>query len=148
MPRAWHVRVHMHRLPFVLEASDFPLQLTVRELRASLRGAEARREAGDDAAARVAAYVTFYTEEIDEAARYLLWVGVPVGWLLLTCCGCCLLCLCCICVAPEPTTRRLNEHELADLAATFPEEFHRELKAVRSRTRVEEDDDDDIEHVR
>ena len=88
-------RVHVHRLPFVLEASDFPLQLTVRELRASLRGAEAQRAADGDAAARPAAYVTFHTEEIDWAARYWLWVGVPVGWVSLICCCCCCLCFCC-----------------------------------------------------
>ena len=57
------------------------------------------------------------TEELDWTNRYLLWIGVPVGYLLLSCCCCCTLC---VCAAGGSGKRaggeRLSEMDLADLA--------------------------------
>ena len=107
--------------PFTLEANDFPLRLLVLSANASLRGEEAW-----DAASRPAdapkIYATFYTEELDYSARYLMWVGVPVTWLLLSCCCCCACCLCsCLCATVDDDAKALSAHELADLASAMPD---------------------------
>ena len=109
--------------PWTVTAEDFPLRLLVISANASLRGEDAF-DAVDDETLRPALYASFYTEELDHVSRYMLWIGVPVGWLLFSCCSCCVFCLCCAlcCRTPkEPRATRLGDHELADLAAQMPD---------------------------
>ena len=106
--------------PFVLSANDFPLSLQISSANASLRGEDAY-EASADPTQMPSLFASFYTEELDWTNRYLLWIGVPVGYLLLSICSCCTCCLCaCICCYDEsnkqPRMGRLEAHELADLA--------------------------------
>ena len=69
--------------------------------------------------------VSFYTEELDDADRYWLWLGIPLGYLLLSCCCCCFLC-CCSCALGAPDDGRggrpLDAQELADLAGAMPDD--------------------------
>ena len=83
---------------------------------------EAAYDAADDNALAPSLFVSFYTEEVDTAARYLLWVGVPVGYLLLSLCCCC--CFCCCTIPPdrEAKSNRLDEMDLADLADAVPDD--------------------------
>jgi hypothetical protein len=92
----------------------------VLSLNASLRGSEAH-DAALDASHSPALYVTFHTDELETLSRYWLWVGVPVGYLLLSCCCCCFLCLCSIAPAPDKASRT-SELDLADLAQAMPDE--------------------------
>ena len=54
-------------------------------------------------------------------ARYLLWIGVPVGYFLLSCC-CCIFCCCSGVAKGEEKESRLRESELADLSRGFPDD--------------------------
>ena len=83
---------------FVLQQNDFPLYLTVIAANASDRGEP------DDPPQL---YFSFYTEELDVGQRFGMWVGVPLSFLLLSCCLCCCCCLCCSPAKP-------NEEELSD----------------------------------
>jgi hypothetical protein len=80
---------------------------------ASLRGEEAY-SAADDPLLSPSLYVTFHTEELQQTARYALWVGVPVAYLLLSCCCCCVCCICC--AVPDDQNKQAAEVDLADLA--------------------------------
>jgi hypothetical protein len=117
--------------PFSLAPSDFPLRLSVAYVNASLRGEEAY-SAHQDPQLMPRVYASFHTPEIDMNARYLLWIGVPVTYFLLSCCCCCWLCFCC--AVPNDAGgahRAIREHELADLSTVQQE--------------PQDDDDDDDE---
>ena len=107
-------------LSFVLEEDDFPLELTVESVEAVLRGTPARDAAAGDHGASPAVYFTFYTDDSgDQVVRYLIWVGIPVGWILLSCCCCFALCCCCQSPLPEESEadeiqERLELTELPD----------------------------------
>lgn len=134
---------------FVLHEPDFPLHLAVEGLRASLRGAEARSAADEPHTAAPSLFVSFYTDEIDWASRYWLWVGVPVGWVLLSCCVCCGLCCCCS-ESPEKKLdfdaagMQLSADELEQDEAT-PWRRGR-MPQPSSHRRPPLDDDDDSDH--
>jgi hypothetical protein len=98
---------------FALHADDFPLALEIGGLRSSVRGDDAHDAMADDADAP-AVYVTLFTEEVDEAARHALWVGVPLLYLALSCCCCCALC-----ASSSGKEERRLEH-LTELATIEP----------------------------
>ena len=117
--------------PFSLAPSDFPLRLSVAYVNASLRGEEAY-SAHQDPQLVPRVYASFHTPEIDMTARYLLWVGVPVAYFLLSCCCCCCMCFCCAVPSNASGAHRvINAHELADVSTAQPE--------------PQDDDDDDDE---
>ena len=107
-------------LSFILEEDDFPLELTVESVEAVLRGTPARDAAAGDDGASPAVYFTFYTDDSgDQVVRYLIWVGIPVGWILFSCCCCVALCCCCQLPLPDESEsdeiqERLELTELPD----------------------------------
>ena len=127
--------------PFALQAEDFPLMLHVFSANASLRGEEAYTAQTDPSVAP-SIFVSFHTEQVDTMARYLLWIGVPVGYFLLSCC-CCIFCCCSGVAKGEEKESRLRESELADLSRGFPDdvdatsEMEEEARASRKPSRKE-----------
>lgn len=115
--------------PFMLSETDFPLRLSVSYANASLRGEEAySAQSNPELAPRI--YVSFYTAELDTSLRYLLWIGVPILYVLLSCCCCCCLCFCCAVPSDAGGAHRaIREHELADLSTV--------------QEPLDDDDDDD-----
>jgi len=128
---------------FSLSEGDFPLRLNLHSANASLRTHD-RHDALVDPELGPSLYATFYTEELDTTGRYLLWIGVPVGYLLLSCCGCCCLCFCC---TGSGDGKGAKEFELADLTAFEREHLEREIQrededqsAGWARRRMDPDD--------
>ena len=84
--------------------------------------------------------------EIDHVNRYLLWVGVPVGYFLLSCCACCFLCCCCAGPSSKSAAERaLRDMDIADLAAVMNEaEMTRTARRELASGLEDEEDDEEV----
>ena len=142
----WMTRIELGDA-FVLHEPDFPLHLASRGC-ARVRGAEARSAADEPHGRAVALRLLLHgRDRLGEPAR--LWVGVPVGWVLLSCCVCCGLCCCCS-ESPEKKLdfdaagMQLSADELEQDEAT-PWRRGR-MPQPSSHRRPPLDDDDDSDH--
>ena len=66
------LRAELGAEPFKLEREDFPLRISVISASASVRGADGPTPAPVPAPSL---YFSFYTDEIDEQMRQLMWCG-------------------------------------------------------------------------
>ena len=122
--------------PFALEASDFPLFLTVLGTELAFRGTNAD---GLQVPYAPAMFFTFYTPLLDTTARWTMWLGPPLGFLTLVCCCCCCLCCCCRQVAnrAEESADRKRRMIAIQKAELTPSKHLEQLRVAAAHCRID-----------